>query len=190
MSEPVAGWHPDPWGVESGQHRWFDGTEWTGHVHDSSQPALPQGPAPNLPAPPQPTASLKDLPPPPAAPFPAYRWVAEPVRAEVWGTPEEFSQRISLHLAGAPKHSLTYGPGTIVVTRRYTPGWAIFLAIFLFPVGLIALVAKAEDTGTIGLTFAGGDRTTLAISGHFTKIAQRRINAAIRAGATPEAAPA
>ncbi len=36
---PPAGWHPDPW--QAGALRWWDGAQWTGHVHASAPPPSP-----------------------------------------------------------------------------------------------------------------------------------------------------
>ena len=46
MTQPQAGWYPD---VAGGQ-RWWDGTEWTDHVHPAAQP--PPAPAPSVAPPP------------------------------------------------------------------------------------------------------------------------------------------
>ena len=46
-STPPAAWYPDP--SVPGQLRWFDGTQWTGHVHPAAGPAAygsPQWAAP------------------------------------------------------------------------------------------------------------------------------------------------
>lgn len=53
------------------------------------------------------------------------------------------------------------------------------LAIILFPVGLLALIAKKERVGVITMTRAG-ERTSIQMSGLLSLDARDRINAAIR----------
>ena len=38
---------------------------------------------------------------------------------------------------------------TTILERRYMPGWAIVLAVVLFPLGLLALLARNRETITI-----------------------------------------
>lgn len=43
---PPAGWYPDPTDPAQGRQRWWDGSQWTGHVHPPEQPQQPNsGPA-------------------------------------------------------------------------------------------------------------------------------------------------
>jgi hypothetical protein len=67
----------------------------------------------------------------------------------------------------------------VVITSRVTPGWAIFVAILLLPIGLIVLivlVAKNERTVT-----SLEDRSEVKLQGFFSFESRSRINATIRA---------
>lgn len=71
MSNPPAGWHPDP--EQPGQVRYWDGTQWTEHrqAAPAAAPTPPPPPVPPAPAAPAypPPAAAPGYPPPPA---PAY----------------------------------------------------------------------------------------------------------------------
>ncbi len=55
MTQIPAGWYPDPAQTHPGRQRYWDGTGWTEHVHDSQPqpqpPAYPYGAAPTYVAP-------------------------------------------------------------------------------------------------------------------------------------------
>lgn len=57
------------------------------------------------------------------------------------------------NLAGQSENVLTY-------SHRYMPGWAIIVAIFLFPIGLLAAFF-ARDTDTLAARFDPYDRDTM-----------------------------
>ena len=51
------------------------------------------------------------------------------------------------------------GPGRLVLIERWTPTWAIVLAIVTFPLGLLFLLVKTERTLTVMIeTEPGGSR--------------------------------
>src|SRR3954470_8790227 len=53
--------------------------------------------------------------------------------------------------------------GTFVFMRRYRPTWTYWIAVFLFPVGLIALLDGREDRNNVRLrATSGGDTVLLA----------------------------
>lgn len=52
-------------------------------------------------------------------------------------------------------------PDRLVLQRRYQPVWTILLAIFLFPLGLLALLARSSETVTIGLASRDGYALTI-----------------------------
>lgn len=126
----------------------------------------------------------------PGTAFNATRAVAE--------TPENVSQTLVAATAADPAYTVSAaGTGSIILTRRYIPTWAIVVAIvglFIALLGLLALLYKDTETLTITITpAAGGSR--VAISGLATREMVARITAAINAmpaldGAAAEPAPA
>jgi hypothetical protein len=42
-----------------------------------------------------------------------------------------------------------FGPSTWKISHRYTPAWAIVLAVILFPIGLLFLLVKDTESMTI-----------------------------------------
>jgi hypothetical protein len=57
------------------------------------------------------------------------------------------------------------GGHTTVFERRFFPAWAVMVAIFLFPIGLIALLARGTETVFI----VSGDRV-LEMHGYCSKV--------------------
>lgn len=96
--------------------------------------------------------------------------------------PETVSQSLIGVAAGLSEYTIaTAGERSIVFTRRYTPNWAIVVAIvgtFLFVIGLLLLLYKDTETLTIGLAPVEGG-TRVAISGIATSEMITRINAAL-----------
>lgn len=97
------------------------------------------------------------------------RWVArEP--PEVIGL--EF-----LHNLGPALRSYGYDlvrrtPGRLVFARRRRPAWTIVVAVVLFPVGLLALLHRADDAITI--EFARRGRETVCLAQGVAPLAIRR----------------
>ena len=86
----------------------------------------------------------------------------------VASSPEEVSQAVFASSAGVVGYTVTTaGSGTILLTRKYLPTWAIVVAIlgvFLFLIGLLALLAR--NTETVSVTFAPAEGgTRVAVSG-------------------------
>lgn len=104
--------------------------------------------------------------------------------APAWVTdsPEEFAQRLGLALVGLKKTSVSFGPGTVTVTYRKTPVWTVLLAIFLFPIGLLALIVKKESHGLVAVR-TEGSLTEVRRSGDFEDEAWAKIQNAINAAA-------
>jgi hypothetical protein len=87
-SNPPAAWFPDPWGAA--EMRYWDGSQWTGHVHP---PAVSQAPAAT---PAQPTSVGA----PPAAASPvAAAPVAGPASSQGSGDAERRKQLVTIALA-------------------------------------------------------------------------------------------
>jgi hypothetical protein len=61
------------------------------------------------------------------------------------------------------------------------PGWAIFIAVVLFPIGLVALVARTGASGTVIAESRDEGTVTLRIGGQFNRGSVRAINAVIDA---------
>ena len=94
-------------------------------------------------------------------------------------------------------HVTSLGPGSIVVTRKYRPGWVIAVAIIgalFFLVGLLVLLYQAEETLTITLSAAeGGTRvvTTGVTSGELIHRVNGVLSSVDEAGrAAPAETPA
>ena len=122
----------------------------------------------------------------PGTPFNATSSVAE--------TPENVSQTLVAATAADPGYTISAaGTGSIILTRKYIPTWAIVVAIvglFIALLGLLALLYRDTETLTVTITPTdGGSR--IAISGLATLEMKARINAAINgmpaleAGAEP-----
>jgi len=100
----------------------------------------------------------------------------------VAATPESLAQAFFAAASGSSGYQVTAaGAGSIVLTRRYTPGWAIAVAIIgaLFALlGLLALLVKDTETLAITITpVAGGSR--ISINGRCTAEMVTRLNAVI-----------
>ena len=86
-----------------------------------------------------------------------------------WRAPVAAQQAMTellAHLA-PPLHAHGYDlvdrtPDRARFARRSVPGWAILVAIFTFPVGLLALLARTEDHITIELVEEGGSTLLFA----------------------------
>lgn len=92
---------------------------------------------------------------------------------------DEVTQTFIGGLSGAAGCTVTMaGNNVIVVTRRYTPTWAVVVGvvgILLFLIGLLAFLYKVTDTLTI--TVAPGDEgTKVTISGVASPELSSRLN--------------
>jgi hypothetical protein len=94
--------------------------------------------------------------------------------------PEAVLQRFLTITAGTPEYTVaTAGSGTIILTRRYTPTWAIIVAvvgILLFLLGLLALLVKETETLTITAA-ASPHGTRVSITGVVSDAMATRLNA-------------
>ena len=121
----------------------------------------------------------------PGNPFNSTVAVAEP--------PESVSQTLVAAVAADPAYTVTSaGTGSIILTRRFIPTWAIVVAIvglLIALLGLLALLYKDTETLTITITpTAGGSR--VAISGVATLEMSARITGAINSMPALESADA
>jgi hypothetical protein len=91
-------------------------------------------------------------------------------------TPEAYIQRATLALAGLSRHQLSgVGGSTLIVTRSYTAGWRVVVAVLLFPIGLLALFGHDVDTATVAAA-RDGDHVRVTLSGAFAGAAIDRLN--------------
>ncbi|MEO7555356.1 MAG: hypothetical protein ABIV94_01965 [Acidimicrobiales bacterium] len=91
-------------------------------------------------------------------------------------SPDTYIQRAAIALAGLPLHSFSgVGASTLVITRQYTAGWRVVVAIIAFPFGLLALVGHDEETATVAATW-DGQQTRVTLSGPFSGPAVDRLN--------------
>jgi Domain of unknown function (DUF1707) len=56
-------------------------------------------------------------------------------------------------------------PATLVFERRGRPGWVPFVAVFTFPIGLVALAVHETQRIVISMDQLDGDRTALTVYG-------------------------
>jgi hypothetical protein len=82
-------------------------------------------------------------------------------------SPEQVSYALMAGTAGVPGYSVTTaGPGSIVLTRKFIPVWAIAVAIagfLFFLIGLLALLYKETEVMSITLAPEGaGTRVTMS----------------------------
>jgi hypothetical protein len=95
-------------------------------------------------------------------------------------TPETISQALVSTTTNVPGYT---GAGSLVLTRRYTPTWAIVVAVvgvILALIGLLALLVKSTETLTVTLVpVPGGTRVTTSGVGSAEMLT--RLTAAISA---------
>lgn len=111
--------------------------------------------------------------------------------AAVAARPEQLMQALVAATSGVPEYQLTaVGAGSLVLTRRYNPTWAIVVAVLgaLFALlGLLALLYKETEVLTVTLTTVEGG-TAVTVSGRASAEMFGRINAVL-AGSQPLGAP-
>jgi hypothetical protein len=94
-------------------------------------------------------------------------------------TPEAFIQRAASVVAGLPQHTLSaVGSSTLIATHRYRAGWRAVVAVFFFPIGLLALLGHDEETAAIAAMSDGG-HTRVTLNGAFTHPLIERINSVL-----------
>jgi hypothetical protein len=93
---------------------------------------------------------------------------------------QAWTQDVLLVLSGLTKTSASLISADVLQVRhsRY-PAWAVFVAIAFFPLGLLALLAKQEDIGTMVTTDNGDGTLRVQLKGYFYPGAIAGINSAI-----------
>lgn len=96
--------------------------------------------------------------------------------------PEIVSQRIIAGASGVDGCSVTtVGVGSILITRKYRPTWAIVVAvigILLFLIGLLALLYTVTETLTITIA-AEGEGTRITVTGTSSQEMLSRITSVL-----------
>lgn len=73
------------------------------------------------------------------------------------------------------------GANSLVLEWSYIPGWAIVVAVLFFPLGLVALLARRSESGTVVASQQHGDTVELRMAGVFDRSAIASINSVIEA---------
>ena len=103
-------------------------------------------------------------------------WVTEP--------PDDVMERMVTGTAGVPGYTIAVaGPRTLLLTRRFIPGYATFIAVvgfLLFLIGLLALLIKETETLTVSIASdSEGSATRVSISGVVDDQMSLRINSCL-----------
>jgi hypothetical protein len=104
--------------------------------------------------------------------------LAEPAIHQVVIVPAPPDQVLNqvMSVAGADSYKpLMTSPQGVTLQRKKIPLWAIIVAIFLFPIGLLALFAKEEETVGIGLEPVQGG-TQVTINGQASRTLQSALH--------------
>ena len=97
--------------------------------------------------------------------------------ARVQGAPDEVVHDIFIACANRSGLSVySWSDGILLLERRTLPGWSVVLALLAFPIGLLALMARNIDAGTIVATTNADDTTELQFRGRFDPRDIARIN--------------
>ena len=96
------------------------------------------------------------------------------------GNADEVLRDLQLSIAGA-KNTVTRRdtPDSLTAVWTHTPGWAIVVAVLLFPIGLIALVSRTSEVGTVFVNQESDGIARLRIAGVFHKTTSAAINTVI-----------
>jgi hypothetical protein len=99
--------------------------------------------------------------------------------------PDVVIQQVLNAIAGTPDFQFNAaGPNTLVVTRRYTPTWAVVIGVvglLLFLIGLLAFLVKVTETLTITAS-ATDEGTRVSVNGVTSAEIVARINAVLGLG--------
>jgi hypothetical protein len=80
-------------------------------------------------------------------------------------------------LAALPKHSVDWlSHDVVVVTWTRRSGWVFLVVIFLFPLGLLALLFTTTEHGTIAVVDEGPPGS-VTLGGQFSNAAVDTVNA-------------
>jgi hypothetical protein len=80
---------------------------------------------------------------------------------------------------GEVKFNLTANsPQALTYTRTFIPGWAVLVAIFLFPIGLLALTAKRQQHINI-TAVAHGHGSLITIAGNAPSEVEKALSSIV-----------
>ncbi|KLR61134.1 hypothetical protein IMCC26207_109652 [Actinobacteria bacterium IMCC26207] len=101
--------------------------------------------------------------------------------AQVHGNADDVLRDLQLATAGA-KNTVTRRdtPDSLTAVWTHTPGWAIVVAVLLFPIGLIALVSRTSEVGTVFVNQESDGIARMQIAGVFNSTTSAAINAVIK----------
>lgn len=102
--------------------------------------------------------------------------------AEVGQPADLVMQQFVSATAGASGYTVNQAGNTLILSRKYTPTWAIVLAVLgalLFLVGLVFLLVKNTETLTISLAQNPTGGTRVSISGQANADLVGRLNAVL-----------
>ena len=96
-------------------------------------------------------------------------------------SPDDVTQTVLAGIHGCSNYSMNMaGANTVMLTRRYCPTWVIVVAVFLFPIGLLALLYKETETLTISVAkVENGSR--VMVSGTANPEVASRLNGIVNA---------
>lgn len=96
-------------------------------------------------------------------------------------TPDETLQELSGDIAGFKGVTINVGaPGSVVVSVRRLPALAVFLAVALFPIGLLALFIRQRGTLVIACTQDDEDGgTVVTLKGRTTRGVNKYLKQAL-----------
>ena len=80
-------------------------------------------------------------------------------------SPRDFLNQVTA--AAGVAQGLTVMPATqdsVTISRKVTPGWVIVVCILLFPIGLLALLARKLETLSV-VAFQDGEAVKATVSG-------------------------
>ncbi len=96
--------------------------------------------------------------------------------------PSTVLDQVALAAGGAPRYTVTSRTESMItLNRRTTPWWAIAIAILLFPIGLVALVASRDDAATVLATPTADGTTLVQLRGRLTRKVATSIETALQA---------
>jgi hypothetical protein len=111
--------------------------------------------------------------------------------ALVRGTPAEVAHEVAASLAGRNGVSVhSWSDGIVLLEHRTVSAWSMVVAILAFPIGLLALIPRNVDAGTILITVAREDTTRVQFRGRFDPRDIARINEVISRRSTPPSSSA
>jgi hypothetical protein len=101
-------------------------------------------------------------------------------QARVRGSADDVLRDLQLATAGI-SNTVTRRetPDSISVEWTYIPDWAFVVAVFAFPLGLIALVARTSTVGNVFVRQESDGIARLQIAGVYNKGTTRAINTVI-----------